>query len=290
MALPPTLTPEARAAALAKAKDSRRRRAAVKERVKKGEMTISQVLELAKSDDVIAKMRVLELLESKSGVGKIRGAALLEKLNISPTRRLQGLGRLQIEEILREFPSLTSVVRGKLVVLSGPGGVGKSTVAKELRKSSPFIVSVSATTRSPRFNEVEGIDYHFLSNDEFDLAVKRNEFLEWAEFAGNKYGTPSAPVMKALEEGHSVLLEIEISGAKQVKKKLPEAVLVFLEPPTWEELVSRLEGRGTDSAERRAARLSLAQDEMAAASFFDKVVVNDQVEKVVARLIEFASA
>jgi guanylate kinase len=96
--------------------------------------------------------------------------------------------------------------------------------------------------------------------------------------------------MKALEEGHSVLLEIEISGAKQVKKKLPEAVLVFLEPPTWEELVSRLEGRGTDSAERRAARLSLAQDEMAAASFFDKVVVNDQVEKVVARLIEFASA
>lgn len=290
MALPPALTPEERSAALEKAKVSRKRRAQVKNQVKSGELSIAEVLELAKSDEIVAKMRVLELLESKSGVGKVRGAALLDKLKISRTRRIQGLGRLQAEEILREFPSLTSTVRGKLVVLSGPGGVGKSTVAKELKRSSPFVVSVSATTRAPRFNEVDGVDYHFLSNEEFDKSVKRNEFLEWAEFAGSKYGTPSAPVLKAMADGHSVLLEIEISGAKQVKKKMPEAILVFLEPPTWEELVARLEGRGTDSAERRAARLALAQDEMAAASFFDKVVVNDQVEKVVARLIDFASA
>ena len=290
MGLPPTLTPEARSAALEKAKHSRKRRALIKEQVKNGKLSIAQVLDLAKSDEVIAKMRVLELLESKAGVGKIRGAALLDKLNISRTRRIQGLGRLQIEEILKEFPSLTSAIRGRLVVLSGPGGVGKSTVAKELKRSSPFLVSISATTRAPRFNEVDGVDYHFLSNEDFEKSVKRNEFLEWAEFAGNKYGTPSAPVVKAIEEGHSVLLEIEISGAKQVKKKMPEAILVFLEPPTWEELVSRLEGRGTDSEERRAARLALAQEEMAAASFFDKVVVNDQVEKVVARLIDFASA
>ena len=290
MGLPPKLSPEERSAALEKAKLSRQRRAQVKDRVRTGDLSIAQVLELSKSDEIIAKMRVLELLESKSGVGKIRAASLLEKLNISPTRRIQGLGRLQIEEILKEFPSLTSTLRGKLVVLSGPGGVGKSTVAKELKRSSPFIVSISATTRAPRFNEVDGIDYHFLSNEEFDKSVKRNEFLEWAEFAGSKYGTPSAPVLNAMAEGHSVLLEIEITGAKQVKKKMPEAILVFLEPPTWEELVARLEGRGTDSAERRAARLALAQDEMAAASFFDKVVVNDQVEKVVARLIDFASA
>ena len=290
MGLPPTLTPEERSAALEKAKLSRKRRSQIKEQVKSGELTIAQVLDIAKSDDVVAKMRVLELLESKAGVGKIRGAGLLDKLKISRTRRIQGLGRLQIEEILKEFPSLTSAIRGRLVVLSGPGGVGKSTVAKELKRSSPFLVSVSATTRAPRFNEVDGVDYHFLSNEDFEKSVKRNEFLEWAEFAGNKYGTPSAPVLKAIEEGHSVLLEIEISGAKQVKKKMPEAILVFLEPPTWEELVSRLEGRGTDSEERRAARLALAQEEMAAASFFDKVVVNDQVEKVVARLIDFASA
>ena len=290
MGAPPQLTPEERARALAKAKESRQIRAAVKARVKSGELSITDVVTMSKDDEAIAKMRVLELVESMSGVGKIRGKSMLERLGISLTRRIQGLGRHQLESLENEFKIPSGLTPGKLVVLSGPGGVGKSTVAKVLKESSPFFVSVSATTRAPRFNEVNGIDYHFYSNEEFDSAIASNEFLEWAEFAGNRYGTPRKAVEDSLRGGKSVLLEIEIAGAKQVKAKVPEAILVFLEPPTWEELVSRLEGRGTDSPERRAARLALAQEEMAAASFFDKVLINDQVDGVVASLIEFASA
>lgn len=290
MGAPPQLTPEERARALAKAKESRQIRAAVKARVKSGELSITDVVTMSKDDEAIAKMRVLELVESMSGVGKIRGKSMLERLGISLTRRIQGLGRHQLESLENEFKIPSGLTPGKLVVLSGPGGVGKSTVAKVLKESSPFFVSVSATTRAPRFNEVNGIDYHFYSNEEFDAAIASNEFLEWAEFAGNRYGTPRRAVEDSLRVGKSVLLEIEIAGAKQVKAKVPEAILVFLEPPTWEELVSRLEGRGTDSPERRAARLALAQEEMAAASFFDKVLINDQVDGVVASLIEFASA
>lgn len=290
MGAPPQLTPEERARALAKAKESRQIRAAIKARVKSGELSISDVITHARDDEAIAKMRVLELVESMSGVGKIRAKAILERLDISLTRRIQGLGRHQLHALENEFKVPSAVLPGKLVVLSGPGGVGKSTVAKVLKESSPFFVSISATTRAPRFNEIDGVDYHFYSNEEFDAAIANHEFLEWAEFAGNRYGTPRRAVEESLRAGKSVLLEIEIAGAKQVKAKVPEAILVFLEPPTWEELVSRLEGRGTDSPERRAARLALAQEEMAAASFFDKVLINDQVDGVVASLIEFASA
>jgi guanylate kinase len=290
MGAPPQLTPEERSRALAKAKESRQVRAAVKNRVKTGELSIAAVIDMSKDDQAIAKMRVLELVESMSGVGKIRAKSILERLDISLTRRIQGLGRHQLQALEVEFTPLTATQPGKLVVLSGPGGVGKSTVAKALKDSSPFFVSISATTRAPRFNETDGVDYHFLSNEEFDDAIAANEFLEWAEFAGNRYGTPRKAVEESLRNGKSVLLEIEIDGAKQVKAKVPDAILVFLEPPTWEELVSRLEGRGTDSPERRAARLALAQEEMAAASFFDKVLINEQVDGVVASLIEFASA
>jgi guanylate kinase len=180
-------------------------------------------------------------------------------------------------------------MRGELLVLSGPGGVGKSTIVKELKKFPEFYFSVSATTRAPRIGEIDGESYHFVDNATFQKMVENMEFLEWAEFAGHRYGTPVAPVMEALDSGMNVLLEIEIEGARQVRRARPDAQLIFLKPPSFEELEERIRGRKTDSEERIQARLELARQELAAADEFDHIVVNHQVDEVVAALVSLAA-
>ena len=180
--------------------------------------------------------------------------------------------------------------RVELIVLSGPGGVGKSTVSEYLRRNCPDIwVSVSATTRSPRSGEVDGVDYFFLAESEFKARIERGDFLEWAHFAGNYYGTPKAAMAEQIAAGKSVLLEIEISGARQVRAASQLAYLVFLAPPSIAELERRLLGRGTETPERAAKRLELAQEELAESHWFDEILVNTSVEEVAARLITLAS-
>jgi len=180
--------------------------------------------------------------------------------------------------------------KGKLIVLSGPGGVGKSTIVVELKKLDHFYFSISATTRKPRPGEIDGVAYHFVSDLQFQEMIQNKTFLEWADFAGARYGTPKVPVEKALAEGKNVLLEIEISGARQVKEAIPEAIMVFLQPPSMQELEARITNRGTDSAERIAARLALARAEMAAAGEFDHLLTNHRVEEVIEALVSLAAS
>ncbi len=177
---------------------------------------------------------------------------------------------------------------GRLFVLSGPSGVGKSTVLAQLRDRAPEVwYSVSATTRAPRPGEQHGVHYLFVSGPEFDDLVAGGEMLEWAEFAGNRYGTPRSAVDERLRQGRDVLLEIEVKGARQVRAALGNAaILVFLAPPSYAELARRLVGRGTEDAATREARLQAALAELAAEPEFDHTVVNTSVNDAVAALVE----
>jgi guanylate kinase len=181
--------------------------------------------------------------------------------------------------------SATPPAGGRLTVLTGPSGVGKGTLVKLLLERHPEIwLSVSATTRTPRQGEEEGRSYFFLSRQAFERRVAEGGLLEWAEFAGNLYGTPRQPVEEHLVQGRPVLLEIELEGARQVRRSFPSAFQVFLEPPTFEELERRIRGRGTDSEEAIQKRLERARVELAAAPEFDARLVNGELETALADL------
>ncbi len=288
MSLPP-LTPQERSAAAARGVAARQLRAGVKRGLRQGTLTLTEVLAQAQADSdrgrALARMKVAELLAAFPRIGPVRAAALMDRLGIAANRRVGGLGQHQMRALVAELGA--SHPRGVLVVLSGPSGVGKGTVVTRMRALRPDVwVSVSATTRAPRPGEVDGEQYLFWSDERFSRTIAEDGFLEWAQFAGNRYGTPREPVARHLAQGRPVLLEIELQGARQVRDAAPEALMVFLTPPSTLALEDRLRGRGTESEAAVQARLERARYELAAAPEFDAIVINDDVGRAATALVD----
>lgn len=175
--------------------------------------------------------------------------------------------------------------KGKTFIICGPSGVGKGTVVSRLLETDPTLYfSVSATTRAPRAGEADGVHYHFLTRERFQEWIDAGDFLEHAQFVGNFYGTPRRYVDEAMDQGRDVLLDIEIQGAEQIHQKRPEAVRIYIAPPSWEELERRLTGRGTEDTEKIRSRLARGREEFAAARDFDYLVINDTVDHAVAEI------
>ena len=175
--------------------------------------------------------------------------------------------------------------KGTLYVFTGPSGAGKGTLLSRLRaEDDKVFYSISATTRAPRPGEVEGVHYHFLTKDDFERSIAHNAFLEYARYVDNYYGTLEAPVEEKLNAGFDVILEIEVQGAMQVHEKRPDAVMVFIAPPSFEELAVRLRGRGTEDEEKVRKRLETARTELQSMDRFDYVVVNDEIDRAVREL------
>ena len=181
--------------------------------------------------------------------------------------------------------------QGKTLIICGPSGVGKGTVVARLLASNPNLYfSVSATTRQPRNGEVDGVHYHFLSREQFQSWIAEDAFLEHAEFVGNYYGTPKKYVDAAMAQGRDVILDIEIQGAEQVHRQRPEAVRIYVAPPSWAELERRLIGRGTEDMEKVRSRLERGKQEFAAARSFDYFVINDTVDHAVTEITAIMTA
>ncbi|MFB9747355.1 guanylate kinase [Leifsonia shinshuensis] len=282
-----------RTAASAAAVAARRARAAVKNAIASREVSPLVVLDHATAapDGVEGRLRVTEFLLSVPAIGTTKMQEALQKLSISPAKRLGGLGRhqrLKLREFLIERENRAGRRRNQLVVLAGPTAVGKGTVSTYIRENYPdVLLSVSATTRAPRPGEVDGVNYYFVDDAEFDRMIENDELLEHATVHNAyRYGTPRGPIEAALEQGRSVLLEIDLQGARQVRESMPEARLIFLLPPTWDELVRRLIGRGTEEAAEQQRRLETAKVELAAQDEFDYRVVNHTVAEAAREVVD----
>ena len=272
---------------------ARQARADLKQRLRSGEISPLRVLEQSLvPNSPAATLRITDFLLSFPAIGSVKAERVREQLGISDRKRLGGLGRLQrekLETFVRDrLGSTPEGERPPLTVLAGPTAVGKGTVAAYIRDHFPEVrLSVSATTRAPRPGEVEGEHYYFVDDEGFDRMLASDELLEWATVHNrSRYGTPRGPVERAAENGELMLLEIDLQGARQVRASMPEARLVFLAPPSWDELVNRLVGRGTEDEEERIRRLETAKVELASAEEFDEVIVNDEVPRAALRLVE----
>ncbi|WP_344092466.1 guanylate kinase [Microbacterium deminutum] len=286
-------------AASRRAVAARRVRASLKKDVAMRVISPQELLRraLADPESPAGAMRVTEFLTSIPAIGEGKRDRILNELGISPVKKLGGLGARQrraMQGFLDErWPEPgPRGERSRLVVLAGPTAVGKGTVAAEIKAQHPEIhLSVSATTRPPRPGEADGEHYFFVDDAEFDRLVADDELLEHATVHNRyRYGTPRRPIDEALEAGETVLLEIDLQGARQVRAAEPSATLVFLLPPSWDELVHRLVGRGTEGAEERARRLRTAKVELASQNEFDYRVVNEDVASAAREVVELVKA
>jgi len=286
-----------RAAASRAAVAARRARAAVKREVAGRRRTVHDVVHTAwaaPQPTAEGGLRVRELLGSMPGLGPVKVARIMQQLGIAESKRVGGLGVRQRRALADWLAERERRIAhpGRLVVLAGPTAVGKGAVSSFIRDNHPgILLSISATTRAPRPGERDGVNYFFVDDAEFDRMIAAGELLEWATVHNAyRYGTPRAPIEAALADGRSVLLEIDLQGARSVRAAMPEAVLVFLLPPSWEELVRRLIGRGTEDPLEQQRRLETAKVELAAQDEFDVRVVNREVEQAAAEVVDLIAA
>jgi guanylate kinase len=271
--------------ALQRANEIRTRRAQLKRDLKGGRQSIHDLL--LEPPEYVETAKVFDMLLAVPKYGRVKVNKVLQQCRISPSKTIGGLSQRQRTELV----SMLRRELARVFVITGPSGVGKGTLIRTLLGRVPDLeLSVSATTRRPRLGETHGVDYHFLDDEEFDRRVEEGQFVEHATYSGRRYGTLRSDLEQRLARGAPVVLEIEVQGARQIAETMPEAVRIFIAPPSEDALRARLIGRGTDSPEDVENRLATAREELRAQGEFGHVVYNDRLEDAVAALEEVVSS